>query len=185
MVHMLGHGLKAVKSRSRLTMRHYAQHRWLPLIQRVLSVAALLHDPVLRESLRARVQGLRPDATRKWGKMTIDQMLWHVSQALAQGIGQIPAAPVKMPLPKPMMKFVVLNLPWPKGSPTAPEFVADMQRCEFEAERNRCLNLIDAFAAKDMKESWPVAGTLGTMSGRDWSRLEAKHLDHHLKQFSA
>jgi hypothetical protein len=53
------------------------------------------------------------------------------------------------------------------------------------SERDRCLKLIDAFAAKRIDESgWPIASTLGSMSGHDWSRLEAKHLDHHLKQFS-
>jgi len=26
---------------------------------------------------------------------------------------------------------------------------------------------------------------MGRMTGREWSRLSAKHLDHHLKQFSA
>jgi hypothetical protein len=108
-----------------------------------------------------------------------------VSQALAQSLGQIPAQPVKMPLPKPILRFVVFNLPWPTGAPTAPEFVADNRRCEFDAERARCLQLMDAFAAKSMDDAWPTAGTLGKMSGRDWSRLEAKHLDYHLRQFSA
>jgi hypothetical protein len=80
---------------------------------------------------------------------------------------------------------LVFNRPWPIGAPTAPEFVADAQRCQFDAEHARCLQLIDAFAAKSIDDSWPTSGTLGTMSGREWSRLEAKHLDHHLKQFSA
>lgn len=146
---------------------------------------ALLHDPAVRNAIRTRIQALRPDAPRKFGKMTVNQMLWHVNQALAQSLGQIGAQPVKMPLPKPIMRFLVLNLPWPTGAPTAPEFVADQQRCEFDMERVRCLQLIDAFAAKSMDDVWPIAGTLGKMSGREWSRLEAKHLDHHLKQFSS
>jgi hypothetical protein len=36
-----------------------------------------------------------------------------------------------------------------------------------------------------MDDPWPTSGILGGMTGREWSRLEAKHLDHHLKQFSA
>jgi len=42
----------------------------------------LLHDPAVRDAIRARVEALRPDAPRKFGKMSIDQMLWHVNQAL-------------------------------------------------------------------------------------------------------
>jgi hypothetical protein len=148
-------------------------------------VPALLHDPAVRNAIRARVEALRPDAPRKFGKMTVDQMLWHVSQALAQSLGHIPAQPVRMPLPKPVLKLCVFMLPWPVGAPTAPEIVADAQRCQFEKEHARCLQLIDAFAAKSMDDPWPTSGTLGRMTGREWSRLEAKHLDHHLKQFSA
>jgi hypothetical protein len=148
-------------------------------------VAALLHDPAIRNAIRARLEALRPDAPRKFGKMRIDQMLWHANQALAQSLGQVPSRSVKTPVPKPVLKFFVLNLPWPTGAPTAPEFVADAQRCEFDKERARCLELIDAFATKSLDDTWPLASTLGKMSGRDWSRLEAKHLDHHLKQFNA
>ena len=32
---------------------------------------------------------------------------------------------------------------------------------------------------------WPEHAAFGSMSGRDWSRLMAKHFDHHLRQFSA
>jgi len=148
-------------------------------------VAALLHDPAVRNAIRARVEALRPDAPRRFGKMTIEQMLWHVNQALGQSLGQVPSAPVKTPVPKPLLKFFVFNLPWPTGAPTAPEFQADGQRCEFAKERARCLQLIDAFAAKNLDGTWPIASTLGRMSGRDWSLLEAKHLDHHLKQFNS
>jgi len=148
-------------------------------------VPAILHDAATRASLRTRLQSLRPDAPRQWGKMTIDQMLWHVNQSLAQALGQVSAEPVKMPIPKPVLKFLVLNLPWTKGAPTAPDLIADMRRCQFDAEHARCLELVDAFAARSIDGSWPRAGVLGNMSGRDWSRLEAKHLDHHLRQFSA
>jgi hypothetical protein len=144
---------------------------------------ALLHDPAVRQGIRTRIQALSPTSTRKWGKMTIDQMLWHVNQALAQALGHIGSEPVKMPVPAVVLRFMVLSVPWPKGSPTAPELVADAERRQFDVERMRCLELIETFAAKSIDEPWPVSGTLGRMTGRQWSRLEAKHLDHHLKQF--
>lgn len=42
----------------------------------------LLHDAAHREALRGRVGSLRPGSQRRWGKMTVDQMLWHVNETL-------------------------------------------------------------------------------------------------------
>ena len=109
-------------------------------------------------------------------------MLWHVNGALANAIGQndIPAA--KIPIPRPILKFIVMKLPWGKGNPTAPAFVASGSY-DFEGERARCIELIDALAAKSMEVPWTDHPAFGRMSGRDVSRLHAKHLNHHLTQF--
>jgi hypothetical protein len=74
-------------------------------------------------------------------------------------------------------------MPWPKGAPTLPVFVAK-GNYDFETERTRCLRLIDDFAAKRLDGEWPVHPILGRLSPQDVSRLQAKHLDHHLKQFA-
>jgi hypothetical protein len=145
---------------------------------------ATLHDPNVRASIRSRLEKLKPDAPRKWGKMTVDQMLWHCNQALEQSLGHLKTPPGPKPLPAALLKFVVLNLPWPKGAPTNPAFVAGPP-CDFECERTRSLELVDELASRDIEGEWPRNIDFGTMRGRDWSRLMAKHLDHHLKQFSA
>jgi hypothetical protein len=63
--------------------------------------------------------------------------------------------------------------------------VVGKNRYDFDAEKTNCLALIDRIAAKRLDESgWGKSGLLGQMSGRDWSRLQAKHLNHHLTQFS-
>jgi hypothetical protein len=144
----------------------------------------ILHDPSVKASIRARLEGLRPDAPRKWGTMTVSQMLWHCNQALEQSLGRLNAPPAPKPLPQALLKFVVLNLPWPKGAPTNPAFVASAP-CDFECERTRSLQLVEELAARNIEGEWPKNVDFGTMRGRDWSKLMAKHLDHHLKQFSA
>lgn len=148
-----------------------------------LPVSVLLHDPATRDAIRARVKKISPASTRQWGKMSVDQMLWHVNQSLAQSLGKVPASAFKAPLPPFLLKFVALNMPWPKGTPTSPDFLADGKRPNLEAERARCLDLMDAFAAKNMSDPWAKSPAFGKMSGNDWSRLHAKHIDHHLKQF--
>jgi hypothetical protein len=79
---------------------------------------------------------------------------------------------------------VVLYMPWPKEAPTNPDFIAS-EPYDFEAERRRCLRLIDDFASRDLGDAWPENQDFGRMSGRDWSRLMARHLDHHLRQFGS
>jgi hypothetical protein len=144
----------------------------------------LLHDRAVRDSLRKRVEAITPGAQRKWGTMTVDQMLWHCADALEVAIGRRPSAPARMAIPGPILRFLVLNTPWPKGAPTLPELVA-RENHDFAAQRARCVALIDEFAAQDINGSWATHGTLGPMSGTQYSRLHAKHLNHHLTQFSA
>jgi len=97
-------------------------------------------------------------------------------------LGQMDIPPQKTPLPRPIMRLVALRLPWPKGLPTMAMFVAS-GAYDFESERGRCFQLIEQMRAKPLDEDWPRHPLLGQLSGRDASRLQAKHLDHHLKQF--
>jgi hypothetical protein len=142
-----------------------------------------MHDPAVRESIRARLEQLRPDSPRKWGKMTADQMLWHLNQSLENTLGRLVPAPMKMPMPVGVIRFAVFNLPWPKGAPTPAEYRAG-ERHDFAAEKARCLRLIDEMTSRGMESgTWGRSAAMGPLSGEDWSRLQAKHLEHHLKQF--
>ena len=145
----------------------------------------LIHDTDVRAQLRQRVESLSPHAQRQWGKMSVDQMLWHCNLALEMALGtHKPPLERKPPIPKPILKFMVLRLPWPKGAPTGPGFVAT-QNHDFAKEKAKTLRLIEDICTRDCAGSWPESPTFGRMSGKEWSRLMAKHLDHHLRQFSA
>ena len=144
----------------------------------------LIHDPAVRDSIRARIQSLSPAAPRRWGKMSVDQMLWHCNQVFRTSLGDMQVVPRRPPFPVPVLKFMLFNLPWPHGAPTAPEYQAADPHV-FEAERKECLALIDRFTARKMEEGGWAPAVFGPISGREWSRLHMKHLDHHLRQFSA
>ena len=144
---------------------------------------AILHDPSVRDSIKQRVNVLRPDAHRRFGRMTVDQMLWHVNCGLENALGRFEVRDQKFPLPYSVLKFMVLNLPWRKGkTPTAREFIAKSQY-DFNAEKARLVRLIDELSAKPLDDPWGKSSFMGPMTGRDWSRLQARHLDHHLSQF--
>jgi hypothetical protein len=160
----------------------FGRDYWHPLRETVMP---LIHDETVRTQLRKRVESLSPQAKRRWGKMSIDQMLWHCNEWLEMALGRHkPQEGRSAPIPKPMLKFMVLRLPWPKGAPTAPGFEAVKQH-SFSTEKAKMLRLIDEIGTRDCAGSWPESPAFGKMSGKDWSHLMARHLDHHLKQFSA
>lgn len=143
---------------------------------------ALIHDRASRQELEQRVRSLRSDSRGRWGKMSIDQMLWHVNQAMEISLGDVSVSGPRSLLPGSLLKFMVLRLPWVKGAPTHPSFVA-RATYDFAEQQERCLQLIEALASKPVDGAWPAHPAFGAMKGREVSHLMAKHLDHHLRQF--
>jgi hypothetical protein len=141
----------------------------------------LLHDAIVRERIVARVRALRPDTRGRWGRMSADQMLWHLAESIESSMSESPA-PGAMRMLQPILKWVVIRLPWMKGAPTRPDWVA-RSAYDFEAQQRRVLGLIEEVAGRPLDAPWPRSATLGAMTGRDVSRLHAKHLLHHLDQF--
>jgi hypothetical protein len=143
----------------------------------------LMHDPGRGADMKRRVGQLTPDATPRGGKMSVDQMLHHVNLVLAEALGEHVAKPNVRGLPKPLVRWVILNVPWGKGAPTRPDMlIPHGQRFDFEREKARCLSMIDRFLAKPMDDAWPPSANF-PMTGRHWSQLQDKHLNHHLTQF--
>lgn len=145
---------------------------------------AMVHDAGVAEALKTRVQSLRADTEHKWGRMTVDQMLWHVNLPLAEALGEYSTTRSVKGIPPGLLRWLVLTLPWGKGAPTRPDMVVK-ERHDFDKERARCLAMIDRFAALPMDGAWPPSANFGAMTGKHWSKLQAKHLDHHLRQFGA
>jgi hypothetical protein len=141
-----------------------------------------IHDPAYRAALQTRLRGLKADSPKQWGSMSPSQMLHHINVALAVSAGELTLPEERSPLPRGLMKFLVLHLPWPKGAPTSPSFMAT-GTYDFESERSRCLQLLDRVAALPL-DGAIVHPIFGSMSGAETSRLQAKHLNHHLKQFN-
>ena len=144
----------------------------------------MLHDPAVRREMETRLAALRPDAQRQWGSMTPDQMLWHLSQFLEFALGEGSYPRGKMPMPLPIMRFMVLYMPWPKNAPTHPSALAQATH-DFETERKRCLTLLDRFVSKPVDGPWPEDAAWGKAGGRFASKLQARHFHHHLSQFGA
>lgn len=143
----------------------------------------LLHDAGRGAELKRRVEALTPGTTQRWGKMSVDQMLHHVNFSLAEALGEHIAKPNVRGLPKALVRWAILNAPWGRGAPTRPDMLIPQgQRYDFAQEKERCLSMIDRVLSKPMDDSWPCSANF-PMTGRHWSQLEYKHLNHHLTQF--
>lgn len=143
----------------------------------------MIHDPAVRKSIEERLMALRPDAPRQWGSMTPDQMLWHINQFLAFSLGDATPEAKKNPIPPAVLRFFLLYMPWPKGAPTHKN-ARPTGNHDFAAERERCLALIERFVSKPIEASWPSDPAFGEITGLFASRLQARHFDHHLRQFN-
>lgn len=146
-----------------------------------------LFDTATRQQLLDRLAGLQPDSPRQWGKMDAAQMLGHCTAALQVGTGDTPREHSLLGrlLGWTVKKKLLGDAPFSRNSPTDPTFVITDAR-DFAVEKVRLQAIIERFAAQG---SAAVAGRthsfFGRLTGEEWGRLMAKHLDHHLRQFGA
>ncbi len=144
-----------------------------------------LWDSSAREELAQRLDRLKPDAHRKWGKMSASQMVAHLVDAMKMTTGEIKTEDKKLPLRfTPIKQLIIYGPPFPKGAPTAPELVG--RECEdWDAECKSLKAMMDSFASIPPGAELPRHPAFGTLSRRAWGALTYKHIDHHFKQFGA
>ena len=134
-----------------------------------------------------RINNLTPETQRKWGKMSVDQVLAHLNVAY-----DLTFTPEKFPKPNFIAKFLLSRfvkpkitneIPYKPSLPTSPAFIIANER-NFEEEKAKLIGNIqrvqqlgrEAFEGKENIN-------FGKMAAQDWNNMFAKHLNHHLEQF--
>jgi hypothetical protein len=141
-----------------------------------------LHDARARQALHRRLDDLQPDSPRQWGIMRVDQMLSHVNNSLRMALGELSPQPNRAPVPRLLIKWFALRTPFPKNARTARELRAT-GRYEIDGERVQLRELLERVAQRPLEQNWPVHPLFGRLNGMEWSCLQHKHVDHHLRQF--
>ena len=141
-----------------------------------------------RAEIMARLATLRPDSARRWGTMSVHQMVVHCAEACRMAHGAV--TPRELPsFSRPAIKVIALYapMPWPRGIQTVPEFdqvaAGATPAGEFAADVAALVALLDAIAARPAGTPWPRHPIFGAMSERAWLRWAWLHMDHHLRQF--
>lgn len=133
-----------------------------------------------------RINQLKPDSQRLWGKMSVDQMLAHCNVSYEMVYEDV------HPKPNGFMKFILKLLvkskvvddkPYPKNNQTAPQFIIKGNR-DFETERKRLISyLIRTQTLGSNELEGKESHSFGKLTSKEWNNMFAKHLEHHLSQF--
>ena len=117
--------------------------------------------------------------------MSVDQMLWHVNESLRMALGDVVFEEnAHATVAETRTSLAGAEHAMAEGSRPHLQGMLARKSYDFAAEQARCLRLIDQLVSVPLDSgAWPVNPTLGPMSGRQWSQLQAKHLEHHLVQF--
>jgi hypothetical protein len=143
---------------------------------------SLWQEPARMEILR-RIAEVDEATTARWGKFTADRMLSHLAESMKMAVGEIDVASKKLPIRYfPLKQLILYVLPFPKGTPTAPELLAGKPGPvdDHKAELRR---LIAAFTERRGRNDWREHPAFGKMSENAWGVLVYRHMDHHLRQF--
>lgn len=135
--------------------------------------------------IRARLTLLSEDSEKQWGKMTHGQMLHHCQLPLniileKENYNLKPNWFAKTFFKKAMYS----DKPWRKNLPTVKQFKEEAPK-DFVIEKQKLAQLLDEFEKQRDRTDWKPHPTFGEMTKEQWGKMQYKHLDHHLRQFSA
>lgn len=143
-----------------------------------------------RESLPrflARVDALNAQSQRRFGKLSLPDMLRHLRGAFEMSLGEREAQLEPFPLPRTLSYFLffVVFTKWPGGKIKAPDSFTPPAESDFETERAALREKMEAFAAalEAHPEQTAVHGLFGQIPLRRWARVHGVHMNHHLRQF--
>jgi len=143
-----------------------------------------------KAELIRRLRTLRPDSTRRWGRMSASQMVCHLSDGSRMMTGVKPVSDATGRLQRTLVKWIAVYLPfrWPAGILTRPEIdqqVAGTRPVDFATDVAELEALLEFITTRKKGFDWPAHPIFGKMSEAAWLRWAYRHMDHHLRQFGA
>jgi len=141
-----------------------------------------LFDSNARTEIIRRVNGLKPDAQARWGKMNIAQMLCHCIDGLKITFaekGEI--KPPKGFMSTALGQWLIINapLPVPKNAPSMPMYF-ELKPELFAEDCKRLTEYLERFA-QGREQKWGIHPAFGKMTPEQNARLQYRHIDHHLR----
>ena len=137
-----------------------------------------------------RLQHVRPDSARRWGRMSAHQMICHLSDSSRMAIGRRAVVPTGGVVHRTLVKWLALYLPitWRSGILTNAEI---NQECGGTKPADFSTDFADLGALVELMTTQPasldgrVHPLFGKLTRAAWLRWAYLHMDHHLRQFGA
>ncbi len=146
-----------------------------------------LFDKTFSAEMIQRIELLNPNSQRKWGKMSVDQMLAHCNVTYSYTY-----EPEQYKKPNVFKRFLLKNLvkgivvgqkPFSKNGQTAPDFIIKGSK-NFDSEKSKLIeNIIKTQQLGESFFDGKENFSFGKMTKQEWNAMFYKHLDHHLNQF--
>ncbi|RZJ68351.1 MAG: DUF1569 domain-containing protein [Flavobacterium sp.] len=140
------------------------------------------------EQITIRLDKLTINQNRRWGRMTLEQMISHCTIQIKLATGEVTSkeiSPKKLYHNRFIQWISLYLIPLPKGLDTPS--VMDMETNgvtvdDFATERQHLIDHLEDFRTLVKLHPHPFYGKLSRMF---WGRLVWLHIDHHLRQFGA
>ena len=137
-----------------------------------------------------RLSAIGPGSERRWGKMTVHEMVCHLSDAFRVATNEREAKSIATWFTRSVMKWAALELPmqWPHGVSTVKECEAGRggtPPAEIENDVRELKKLLDRFTRQPRDFEYADHPIFGEISHAEWQRWGYLHVDHHLRQFGA
>ncbi len=140
------------------------------------------------ESLQ-RIDQLQANSKSIWGKMSVNEMICHVSDPFRDMLRIRNTKPAIPSLLRPLMKWLLLNeKPFSKNAPTVKPYLQSPKGTgtkpnDFLSDKEELKRLVSEFARINEGFILGKHAALGHLTKKQAGRFMWKHLDHHLRQF--
>ena len=147
-----------------------------------------LFEPKVKDEIISRIETLTPQSKALWGKMNVMQGMRHMAMAFDISTGKLdPHLEKEYPLPKWLIKFLLINVKAPKGrASTFKEMDLiknNINPEDFNLEKHNLKKTVENFY--NVTQLIPANKYAGKFSKNDWGKVNYNHTDHHLRQFGA
>ena len=142
-----------------------------------------------REEILRRLATVRPESKRRWGKMSAQRMICHLTDSFRGVTGEKSLARMNIPL-RGVVRWIALHtsVPWKKNLRTMPEMnqeIGGTPPTEFQKDVQELRRLFDKFTQQPRTFEWTPHPIFLQLTDEEWMIWGYRHMDHHLRQFGA
>ncbi len=142
-------------------------------------------NPEDRKLIYCRIAKLTPESQAMWGKMNVNQMLRHLSDAIRMQLGELDVKDAGNFFTHTLLKWATIaGAPPPKNATTFPEInevLNSVNPQDFTKEKETLNELFQKCIELNKHFYHPL---FGTVSPNQLGKINYTHMNHHLKQFS-